>query len=78
MVKMKNRELKENDRKEIDRAYELIVNIIKTHPETESAIWVAANFSIIARFFQGSGYSHEEFCEKLYKTAKDYKPWWGD
>jgi hypothetical protein len=68
----------ENDQENIQKAYELISNLIEEHTEIESTLWVGDIYSMLVSGYLKNGFSYEDFCEELNKISEFYKSRWDD
>lgn len=68
----------ETDQVNMDKAFQLIMDLMHTNKHIEPSLWAGAVFSVFVNGYQQSGFSYEEFCEELKRVSKHYKCWWQD
>lgn len=66
------RKPKSNDHENIDRAFKLLNDLVKS-ANIEASLWVPACIAACAEAFYQSGYSSERFMQEMYKITKHYK-----
>lgn len=72
---MELRPSKEDDQENIDRAFNILKDVIKAYPRIEPTVWAAAIWSCLVDGYANSGVSYEEFCDEWYKVKEHYKNW---
>lgn len=71
---MKKRKSKETDEENCKKAYDLLINLIKSHQEEiESVLWVGPMIAALAETFQYSEIPFEYFKEEMIKCIDHYK-----
>jgi hypothetical protein len=67
-----------NDQENVQRAADLIDELVAMNPEIQPIFWVSASFSGIVNCFINSGISYERFCKEMNKMMEHYKQRWED
>lgn len=71
---MKIREGKHTDQENIDKAFILLIELIKKHQkEIEATLWVAAMVCALAENYEKSGYSFLLFEQEMKNCISHYK-----
>lgn len=72
---MERRNPKKTDQEVVQRAFNMLKNLIEKHSEIEPTLWAAAFWSILVHGYNASGVSYEEFTKELDKLKHHYKHW---
>ncbi len=75
---MKIRHSKEDDQDEIQKAFDILVNAAKDHPEIEATLWIGALWSQLVNTYIESAMPFDLFCEELDEVKENYKNWFED
>ena len=68
----------ENDQEKIQRAYDLIMDLMNNHPEIEPTLWCGAVWSALVVGYKVCRFSYAEFRDEIFKISRHYKSWWDD
>lgn len=72
---MKKRIPLETDQEQIEKAFQLLKNCMKNHPEIEPTLWACAFWSILVDGYNQSGMSYQQFTDEWDRVKHHYKPW---
>lgn len=73
---MNKRTPKNDDQSQIDKAFEIIKEIIRANSGVEGAILFCAMMSAGVDNYIHSGITYKEWCCELDRMKKHYKHWW--
>ena len=73
---MKSRPSKKDDQKNIEKAYIILIETVKKHPEIETSLWAGALMSAFVNMHTNTKIPYKEFCEALDGIKIIYKKWW--
>lgn len=62
----------------IQKAFDLVVQLINEHPEIEYTLWAGAIWTILVSGYINCGFSREEFIEEIARVSGHYKEWWNE
>jgi hypothetical protein len=77
-MKLKIRRRKKNDSKRVQEGLDLMLLLMKTHPEIETTLWYSAFLSAFAIGLRKTGVSYEQFCDQMDSVKSHYKFWWDE
>lgn len=63
------------EQEQIQNAFDLILELSKLYPDIEANTWISCCFSLIAKSYQSSNISYEQFCEEIERAKLHYKSW---
>ncbi len=69
---------KETDQQEIEKAYFILEDLVKEHPEIEITLWYSAFWSCIAQGAINSEYTYKDFCEMVGDMVNHAQRWFED
>jgi hypothetical protein len=75
-VTSRTREPRPDDQDGADVCYEFILSAILSHGEKDTALWMAALWSLLVERYIDSGVSYEQFCSELEGVKGNYVSWW--
>lgn len=75
---MEKRTSKQIDRKDIEKAFRLLKEVVHLHPEIGRDLWVSAYWSILVEAYSSSGVSYEKFSQQWDNLKVIYRHWWDD
>ncbi len=75
---MKIRPAKESDQEEAQKAFDILIDAAKKHPEIEVNVWISALWSHLVNTYIKSGMPYDLFCEELDEVKENYKDWFED
>ncbi len=73
---MKKRKPKKSDQEQVEKAFDLLYNIVQENPHIEPTLWASAMWSCLVNVYINSGTPHKEFCEETEKIKEHYKNRW--
>jgi hypothetical protein len=76
MSEAKPRERKSTDQENAQRAYEILYEAIKSHPEIEGTIWSSACFTLIVDGYLNCEIPFEHFSRDMDAVKQHYKSEW--
>lgn len=75
---MEKRCSKKTDQMNIEKAFNILINAMKSDPEIEPTLWAGAVWSVLVEGYINSGMSYELFCKEWDKIKIHYKSWWNE
>ncbi len=72
---MERRPPKKTDQKQIQKGFDLIMQVMEKHPEIEPTLWAGAIWSVLVHGYNNSGMSYEQFTRAWEEVKHHYKPW---
>lgn len=66
----------ENDQANVEKAYQLIKELMSQHPEIEGSLWAGAVWSVFVNGYKQSDFSYEDFCQEVKDACAHSKCWW--
>ncbi len=68
----------DSDQENIEKAFQLVKNLIKSHSEIEPTLWAGAIWSVLIDGYMACDFSYEDFCNEWEKIKHHYKKWWDE
>ena len=72
----KIRKAKPDDHENIQKAYELIIELMRFNPQIEASLWPGALFSNLVAGYENSGFSFRDFEYEILSMLKHAETWW--
>ena len=76
MSRLKRRTPKDDDQKQTDKIYRLLLDLQEKHPRFEPSLWCGALFSAIVSMYINSGATPDEFERSIREITNHYKEKW--
>lgn len=73
-----NRKPKKDDQELAQKAYELIVDLMRNNQQIEPNLWGAAIWSVLTKGYKESNFTYHEFCQEVRDALNHYESWWKD
>lgn len=67
-----------SDQDNAEKAFQILRDCMKSHPQIEPSLWASAHFSCIATGCMNSGITYEEFSSELENVKEFYRQRWKD
>ena len=74
----KLRPSKPTDQENVEKAYQILLELMESHKEIEKPLWIGAFASIITFGFKNNGFTHEEFMDEIDLMFGNCKQWWDE
>jgi hypothetical protein len=73
---MKKRRNLSSDQDQTEKAYEMLHELTRLHPEIEMTLWAGAFMSAFINMHMDSGLDYNDFCEVIDGVKAHYKKWY--
>lgn len=67
---------KRSDQDETEKAYQILVSAMQSHPEIEQTIWAGACWTALVNGYLNSDIPYELFCHDFDSAKEHYSKWW--
>lgn len=65
-----------DDQEKVEKAYQLIMDVMDKNKEIEPTLWCGAVWSVLVNGYQQDEFSYEDFRKEAAKVVKHYEHWW--
>ncbi len=72
---MKTRKPKKSDQNQVQKGFQLIMDMMADHPEIEPTLWAGAIWSVLVNGYNNSGMTYEQFTREWDEIKHHYKDW---
>lgn len=72
---MISRPPKKTDQRQIEKAFNLLKEVMVEHPEIEPTLWASAFWSVLVEGYSTSGMSYKQFSLEWNEIKHHYKSW---
>jgi len=72
---MQIRKRKQTDQEEIEKAFSILTDCVRNHPEIEETLWAGAFWSVLVEGYCASRMPYELFCYECDEVKEHYKSW---
>ena len=66
---------KDTDQENVEKGFQLILNLMNEHKEIEPTLWASAVASVLATGYLDEGFSYNEFSQEIDDIKEHYKSW---
>jgi len=77
-MKLERRTSKDDDQDKIDRAVELIYELMGLNKQIEPTLWAGAVISVLVMGYKNSGSSYKHFRREMSDALDHYADWWDE
>jgi hypothetical protein len=75
MESPKLRSPKNTDQEDVEKAFNILKDILNSHPRIEPTLWASAFWSCLVDGYNNSGFTYEQFCLEWENVKDNYKGW---
>ncbi len=74
-MKLKKRKQKNNDQEKVDKAFDMIYELMSLNQSIEPTLWASAVWSTLVNGYKQSGFTYNMFQEEVKKVVVHYEEW---